>query len=200
LASKKLIISAFLLISMVLGLCLPVEAQSDTLYVESNGSRIIEVNVSTEFTIEIWIRDLSTQAKQMWFTIEYDPDSMEIVGGTTTPPSGWGASTSSTTPGEITYSASGEPFQGDRSWYSITFHCTAPGNTPINVRSAHYKDPGDGDNTLSVLKASVNQIAPLPVGGLVTPTNKLVMLTPYIALAGLIITVSTVYVIKKRKD
>jgi hypothetical protein len=198
--SKKIMVSGFLIISIVLGLCRPVEAQADTLYVESNGSRIIEVNVSTEFTIEIWIRDLSTQAKEMYFTVVYDPDSMEIVGGATTPPSGWGASTSSSTPGEITYSASGEPFQADRSWYTITFHCTALGNTPINVKSAHYKDPSDGDNWLNILKASVNQISQSPVGGFSTPINKLEILTPYIALAGLIIAVSSVYVIKKRKN
>jgi DNA-binding beta-propeller fold protein YncE len=40
---------------------------------------------------------------------------------------------------------------------------------------------------------------PAPVGGVATSVNKLEILTPYIALAGLIITVSTVYVIKRRK-
>ena len=44
---------------------------------------------------------------------------------------------------------------------------------------------------------TVNQVA--PVGGIVTPVDKLELLTPYIALAGLIIVVSTVYVIKRRK-
>jgi hypothetical protein len=43
-------------------------------------------------------------------------------------------------------------------------------------------------------------IDPAPVGGISTPTNKLAILTPYLALAGLIITVSTVFVIKRRKD
>jgi hypothetical protein len=41
---------------------------------------------------------------------------------------------------------------------------------------------------------------PTPVGGLTMPVNNLRILTPYIALAGLIVVVSTVYVIKKRKD
>jgi hypothetical protein len=39
-----------------------------------------------------------------------------------------------------------------------------------------------------------------PVGGVATTTNKLEILTPYLALAGLIITVSAVYVVKRRKD
>jgi hypothetical protein len=39
-----------------------------------------------------------------------------------------------------------------------------------------------------------------PVGGVITSVNKLEILIPYIALAGLIIAVSTVYIIKRRKD
>jgi len=39
-----------------------------------------------------------------------------------------------------------------------------------------------------------------PVGGLVMPINKLEILTPYLALAGLIAAISTVYLIKRRKD
>lgn len=38
------------------------------------------------------------------------------------------------------------------------------------------------------------------VGGVVMPTRHLEILTPYIALAGLIIAVSTVYIIKRHKD
>ena len=38
------------------------------------------------------------------------------------------------------------------------------------------------------------------VGGITTPVNKLEMLTPYLTLAGLIVTVTTVYIIKRRKD
>jgi TolB protein len=43
-------------------------------------------------------------------------------------------------------------------------------------------------------------IPPNPVGGVTSPPNKLEILTPYLALAGLIAVVSSVYVIKKRKD
>ena len=37
-----------------------------------------------------------------------------------------------------------------------------------------------------------------PVGGIVTPTNKLEILTPYVALAGLIAIVSAVTMVKRR--
>lgn len=39
-----------------------------------------------------------------------------------------------------------------------------------------------------------------PVGGFIIPVSKLEILTPYLALAGLIVAVSAVYVIKRRKD
>jgi hypothetical protein len=44
------------------------------------------------------------------------------------------------------------------------------------------------------------QEEPTPVGGVVIPENKLAILTPYLALAGLIMVLSTVYVMKKSKD
>jgi len=41
---------------------------------------------------------------------------------------------------------------------------------------------------------------PAPVGGVVIPTNKLEILTPYLALAGLIVAVSAVVAVKRRRD
>jgi len=41
---------------------------------------------------------------------------------------------------------------------------------------------------------------PTPVGGITGPINKLEILTPYLALAGLIIVVSAIFIIGKRKD
>jgi hypothetical protein len=57
-------------------------------------------------------------------------------------------------------------------------------------------------NPLSELDRTFRTYALLlpPVGGVTTPVNKLVILTPYIALAGLIVAVSTIYVIKRHKD
>jgi hypothetical protein len=41
---------------------------------------------------------------------------------------------------------------------------------------------------------------PRPVGGIVMPTNKLEILTPYLAVAGLVAIVSAVVLVKRRKD
>jgi len=39
-----------------------------------------------------------------------------------------------------------------------------------------------------------------PVGGVVVPTNKLEILTPYLALAGLVAIASAVVAVRKRRD
>ena len=75
-------------------------------------------------------------------------------------------------------------------------------------------DPTTGDRTLlSDFNVGANQgevpvgvaVYPYPaisaaVGGIMTSVNKLEVLAPYIALVGLIMAVSTVYIIKKHKD
>jgi hypothetical protein len=53
-------------------------------------------------------------------------------------------------------------------------------------------------NTAYLLDTGYSSLA--PVGGITAPINKLEILTPYLALAGLIAAVSAVYVIKRRKD
>jgi len=45
---------------------------------------------------------------------------------------------------------------------------------------------------------TIQQVEPAPVGGVASPINKLEIIAPYLALAGLIIAVSAI-VIKKRK-
>jgi hypothetical protein len=51
-----------------------------------------------------------------------------------------------------------------------------------------------------MIRALVEDLTPKPVGGLVMPTNKLEIITPFLALAGLIVAVSAVVVVKKRRD
>jgi hypothetical protein len=43
-------------------------------------------------------------------------------------------------------------------------------------------------------------ITPAPVGGVASPVNKLELIAPYLALAGLVAAVSTVYIMRRRKD
>jgi TolB protein len=64
----------------------------------------------------------------------------------------------------------------------------------------------DGSNeydltpTRPIARAPDYQRIPLtPVGGVASPVNKLELIAPYLALAGLIVAVSTIFVIKRRK-
>jgi len=75
---------------------------------------------------------------------------------------------------------------------------------PIDLRSYAKEPPGFlwevTANTDLMIRAVVDPIAFAAVGGVVIPTNKLEILTPYLALAGLVIAVSAVVVVKKRRD
>jgi hypothetical protein len=48
------------------------------------------------------------------------------------------------------------------------------------------------------VESTVNQVTPAPVGGVSIPVNKLNIVTPYLALAGLVAVVSTIIVARKR--
>jgi hypothetical protein len=95
----------------------------------------------------------------------------------------------------------GEHVTVDREWLTVTFHCLGPGPSTISIDgSLELRELPAGstfDGPVDPIEVTINQIA--PVGGVTTPVNKTEILTPYLALAGLIAVASTVYVIKKRK-
>lgn len=75
--------------------------------------------------------------------------------------------------------------------------------TPNSIWIINSNGSGASELTPTIPGAEDPDYQTLPsetVGGVVTPLNKLEILTPYIALAGLIAALSTIYVIKKRKD
>jgi hypothetical protein len=65
------------------------------------------------------------------------------------------------------------------------------GQTQILEVSTHFTVGGQG---------CPNLVPCRPVGGVVMPTNTLAIATPYLALAGLIVAVSSVVAVKKRRD
>jgi hypothetical protein len=93
--------------------------------------------------------------------------------------------------------------------YTLNIPITLDGETPsiavyaALVEFATDRAPNDGFYPITSLSASDPNVfqdyEPAPVGGVVVPKNSLEILTPYIALAGLVAAISTVYVVKKRK-
>jgi hypothetical protein len=101
----------------------------------------------------------------------------------------------------------GSSWTEDAAWFRIRFHCLREGPATITVSSLIASNNGitlkDGEQVLvepQTVEVRIQQVEPAPVGGVVIPINSLKILAPYLTLAGLIIAVSTVYVLKKRKD
>ncbi len=145
--------------------------------------------------------------------VNWDPDLMELRNVAFNLPSGWFIRDGPTEETDSWFIwLYGNPFSSNWNWMTFTFHCKGEGSSPINIPEYYYPPTGGaskvgpyedqaGDISTTLLKAAVTQTPePPPVGGVVTPTNKLAILTPYIALAGLIAAVSAVYVVKRRKD
>lgn len=94
--------------------------------------------------------------------------------------------------------------------YTLDLPITTDGGIPsiavyaALVEFATDRAPNDGFYQITSLSASDPNVfqdyEPAPVGGISSPINKIELLAPYLALAGLIVVVSTVYVIKRRKD
>ena len=201
--SYRLLISTLLIAVVALAIVSPALAVPQAKIVIE--PRIVEAYVGQSFTIDVWIRDLSEDMVDFGIKISWDPTMMEYVNHANhVSANGW----SLAGPGEVVdldnseylLIAEGPAFGEDASWTTITFRCLGEGSSPINVVDwlieNEFEDPFD----VEILKAAVNQNPEATVGGVVSQINKLEIITPYLALAGLITVVSTVYVIKRSKD
>ncbi|MFC1506524.1 hypothetical protein ACFLQ6_05565 [Thermoproteota archaeon] len=210
--SLKFVISSILITVIVLGLSSPVKAQvlPPTIYVDAPST----VTVSTEFDIIISIRDIPSGWGMVLFEIgvDWDPNDLEYIGceflGDGRP--GWdggcgGDASGAGGGGDDDRDFPVSRWTEDAEWLRFRFHCLQAGPTPITVYTLDetfiIENLGNGQ-TVEVypenVTVTVNQVA--PVGGISTPINKLELLTPYLAIAGIIAAISTIYVIKKRKD
>jgi hypothetical protein len=210
---QKFLLPIILAGLLITGFTLPTEAQPSTPKWSLEPS-IVTINPCENFTLTLWIRDIPDgwAMNRFDFMIEWDPTLMEIVGfpiflGEVR---GW---ENVSIPLNVTsvlkllgMQANGTQWSEDAAWFEFTFHCIGEGTSTVTLSS-----PGDGTITLVPIagggsvdrepepfEVTVNQVEPAPVGGISTPINKLEILTPYLALAGLIIAVSAI-VIKKRK-
>jgi hypothetical protein len=212
----RLLFSTLLLIAIIISVnySMVPETQASTptkFTIEMDGNEIetIDIPVSTEFTIEIWIRDIPDGFSVIGldFFVMWDPELVEYLYHTTND-HGWDHSHDVNE--ELGYLwfnyplDTGHEVDYDDVWATIIFHCLGEGTSKITIESIDTIYIWNGETTLGIdpppVEVTCNQLLRAPVGGVASPTNKLEILTPYIALTALIVAVSTVYIIKKRKD
>ncbi len=176
------------------------------------GSREFNVVVCNEFEVELWIRDLLYPMTLLNVYITWDPDLMELQNVELNLPTFWRVVEGPFEQTDSWYAfilSENGGFASNWKWMTFTFHCKGEGSSPINIPEV-YEHPSGGLVAIGPGGPDINnkyttRLKPVvtqnlaPVGGLVTPINKLAILTPYIALTGLITIVLTVYFIKRVK-
>jgi len=204
----RFLLSTLLLTVIVSSLSLPVSANNGAKIVVE--PRIIDISVSNTFTIDILIRDLNGDFMQEFdFTITWDPALMEYVSHmdhVLTNDPNWSIKNQNLDALGGSYRLNAEAglsgilFNEDLSWVTLTFHCLGEGSSPINIQNTVIYRAAAGLQEIEheVLKGAVTQEPGMPVGGYVAPINKLEILTPYLALAGIVAVASAIYIKKRR--
>jgi hypothetical protein len=211
-------ISVLILVTLILSLVLtpaPVTATDGVPpSLEIDPHPTITATVSTQFSIQIWIRNIPEGYSMTFFDlhVSWDPTQMELVSHQEFVPLGKIWNIHSNPMGEGVFFIEAEANQQsdytdvDMAWASFTFHCLSEGSSKIALSSpifetvTLFKDGNFFEVNPASFEVICNQVPPRPVGGIVMPTDKLAIMTPYLALAGLVIAVSAIVVVKRRRD
>ncbi len=170
----------------------------------------ISTRVSRNFDVVVQIEIMDPDYPMVAFgsELDFDPDSMEYVSHTVNAPDGWGVvvEIDDLEFGEIDIYSEGYPGTSDppipttRKWVTITFHCLKGGDSLITI-SGSIELTGEAAPIIINDNDSTDVHQDSPVGGVFYSADKVGLLSPYIALVGLIGAVSTIFAIRKwRKD
>jgi len=193
-----LILATMLLALCVLGLVSPAQGNAlPKISLEINGVPVTTLNirVCSEFTLDLWIRDIPLGYSMVYFIILIDWDSnlIELVNVDPIEPPGW----TFTAGGKWT----GPPWTEDAVWARFTFHCLGEGTglmvltSPIIVLQDPDENPYDTEP--EPFEFTVHQYR--AVGGVLTGTDKLAVLSPYLALIGLVGAVTVAVAVQRRR-
>lgn len=187
-----------------------------TMNIEQNGSPVssIDVPVSSEFTLEVWVRNIPQTHPLIGldFTVTWDNTQVEYLYHTTQN-HGFQYTEGPADPkaaGNLYFTAPtdpGIPVTEDDWWVRITFHCLDQGTSDITITSIdtiYLMDNGNPPIAVNpadhVVTCNQFQRAPSKpyhyVGGEVFTVNKLAVLSPYLALIGV---VAVAAILAKRK-
>lgn len=198
------LLSATALVLLVLvvasALLLPVVgAGSSTIAVEP---QTVNITVGSNFSVDISIRNVQWMLG-FRFKITWDPTLIEYVTRTLLLQQGWSVVTETVdgVTGTYVLQAAGGMFSSDASWVTLTFHCLGPGSSTIGI-SPHPDSWWDNPSTtppFDVISAGTcNQQSIPPVGGVVEPVHKLVVLRPWLAIIGLVGCLGAVVVVVRK--
>ncbi|MEM2901209.1 MAG: hypothetical protein QXO32_00525 [Candidatus Bathyarchaeia archaeon] len=188
---------------------------------ERNGVEVdaITVNVCTQFTIEVWVRGIPNGwfLTEVYFLGTANPDQVDLINVDRSDAEGRGWNVQIETPtGYIKYVATCPQAQigytADAVWLKVTLHCKATGTSEIKLTegSLTFQIIGNGEKKIifppeALPVVTLTQRVPppppftTPVGGVIIPVSKLVVLSPYLALVGLALASSTLYARRKRR-
>jgi hypothetical protein len=207
----KLFLSAILVTIIVLGFSHPVFAPpADPDISVSPGVK--NVYVGRTFQITIVISNLPDPMIGFDFEVTWDTTLMELVGWDNfCDDRGWFHNENPVwCAGEyIRYELEGDangagPISSDLEWAILTFKCLGEGTSDITIHSSNTIDFDGYSISPDIFNGVCNQQLPsrvqrLPVGGVLTPSNKLMILAPYLTLIGLLAAVTKAAVVVKRR-
>lgn len=207
----KFFLSAILVTIIVLGFSHPVYAPlTDPDMSVSPG--VMNVYVGSTFQVSIVISNLPAPMIGFDFEVTWDTTLMKLVGWDNfCDDRGWFHTENPVwCAGEyIRYELEGDangvgPVSSDLEWAVLTFKCLGEGTSDIIIQSSHTIDFEDYSTSPDIFNGVCNQrlfsrVQRLPVGGVLTSSNKLMILAPYLTLIGLVAVVTTAAVVVKRR-
>jgi hypothetical protein len=180
---------------IISALSLPVFAPNGDLAHLVVEPQTVNVAVSNDFDVEIWIRNLKLGPMVGFdFTVSWDPTMMEYKSHVINS-NGWSGFVEHLDLGGGHLNIgipqdSNPPISGDAKWLTITFHCLDEGTSTIGVSSIDTIWIQQNGQIIGIdpelFEGTVNQIAPQSVGGYMVSVNKIALLAPYIAIAVLL--------------
>jgi len=208
-----LILTTMLLALCVLGSMSPASGNNQLLApeisLEMNGVPVTTLNVAvcSKFTLEFWIRKIPDGWGVMAFdiVITWNHNLIELLEADPIEREGW-TQIVSQGPGFAkvkSFTVVANRWIGNATWVLFTFHCLGEG-TDLMVLESPGEDTillSDGGLPVSTYPKScevtVHQFK--AVGGVVVPVNKLAVLSPYLALIGLVGVVTVAVAVQRRR-
>jgi hypothetical protein len=168
------------------------QAQPSAPSFEIDPHPTVTATVSTEFTIQLWIRDIPNgfSVAEIPFVVEWYETEMELVRYQefTPPGKNWLVVNREIGINYYVLTVAAETLLDstdlEMAWVSLTFHCLAEGSSDVGGRVRHvilYDGETTYDVSTEAFLITVNQNARAPVGGVPSPINKLGIITPYLA-------------------